>query len=321
MERVSARAWSELLHAEVGFLLREAGIPCLHIKGPTVALWLYDEGERDWGDVDILVPPSRMDDALAVLRDAGIVDRDPGLSWRTSDDHAITMALGAPAPGLPGGAEVDVHHRFEGIHLEPERAFQELWRRREPDVLAHVDVWFPDLPTRALLIALNTARAATPKAVEDLRRLIAGAAEDDWESLIWLARRVDALPALRAGLELLPEGLDVIGRTALSEIEVSAEWRLRLEEAPRTARRLDELGHLPWSRKIPAISRWIFPPPAIIRMRDPRARGNARHLIGGYLRRWRDGAAALGPSLTALRRVRRDRDHTTPGPSKGDPSS
>lgn len=40
MEPVSARAWSELLHAEVGTLLRLAGVPCLHIKGPTVATWL-----------------------------------------------------------------------------------------------------------------------------------------------------------------------------------------------------------------------------------------------------------------------------------------
>ena len=61
MNQVSARAWSELLHAEVAYLLRHAGIPVLHIKGPTVALWLYDEGERPWGDVDILVPPSRLD--------------------------------------------------------------------------------------------------------------------------------------------------------------------------------------------------------------------------------------------------------------------
>ena len=49
VEPVSARAWSELLHAEVGTLLRLAGVPCLHIKGPTVATWLYDEGERAVG--------------------------------------------------------------------------------------------------------------------------------------------------------------------------------------------------------------------------------------------------------------------------------
>lgn len=318
MDRVSARAWSELLHAEVGYLLGQAGIPCLHIKGPTVALWLYDEGEREWGDVDIVVPPSRMDDAISVLGGSAILGRDAGLGWRTGGDHAITLTLGAP--GQPAGeAEVDLHHRFVGISLDPERAFQELWRRREPAVLAHVDVWFPDLPTRALLIALNTARSATPKALEDLRRLLAETSEDDWESLIWLARRVDALPALRAGLELLPEGREVVAGTSLSRVAVSAEWRLRIEGAPRTALRIDELGHLPWRNKILAIARWTVPAPAIIRMRDPRARGNAVHLVGGYLRRWRDGAAALGPSLAAVRRVRRERESTTPGLTREDP--
>src|SRR4051812_22589244 len=111
MEPVSARAWSELLHAEVGTLLRLADIPCLHIKGPTVATWLYDEGERLWGDVDILVAPSRMDDALEVLIDAGLTYRDPGLRWRTSEDHALT--LWHHPPGIPAGdgaAEVDLHH-------------------------------------------------------------------------------------------------------------------------------------------------------------------------------------------------------------------
>jgi hypothetical protein len=317
VEPVSARAWSELLHAEVGYLLGKGGIPCLHIKGPTVAHWLYEDGDRDWGDVDILVPPSRMDDAIAVLSGADILGRDPGLGWRTGGDHAITLMLGTS--GHMGAAEVDLHHRFVGIGLAPERAFQELWRRREPAPLAHVDVWFPDLPSRALLIGLTTARAASPKALEDLRRLVAGTTAEDWEALIWLARRLDALPALRAGLELLPEGRDVVAATALSQVEVSAEWRLRIEGAPRTALRMDELGHLRWPDKILAIARWTVPSPAIIRMRDPRARGNAVHLVGGYLRRWRDGAAALGPSLAAVRRVRRERESTTPGLTREDP--
>src|SRR6187401_2757075 len=76
--QVSARAWSELLHAQVAYLMRSAGIPALHIKGPTVALWLYDEGERPWGDVDILVPPSRMEDALELLLSSGFDERFPG---------------------------------------------------------------------------------------------------------------------------------------------------------------------------------------------------------------------------------------------------
>ena len=206
MNEVSARAWSELLHAEVAFLLRGAGIPTLHIKGPTVALWLFDEGERVWGDVDILVPPSRLEDALATLQAAGFTERYPGVNRRTTTDHAITLVHNPPGDLGSAGAEVDIHDRFEGIDADPEWAFEQLWRRREPEQLAHVDVWFPDIATRALLIALNTARSDTPKAREDLARMIRTGEPEDWDEVVWLAGRVQALPALRAGLEIDPAG-------------------------------------------------------------------------------------------------------------------
>src|SRR3954454_17478846 len=112
--QVSARAWSELLHAQVAYLMRRAGIPTLHIKGPTVALWLYDEGERPWGDVDVLVAPSRIQEALDTLLAAGFVERFAGVNRRSSTDHAIALAQRA-TDGTDVVAEIDVHDRFVGI--------------------------------------------------------------------------------------------------------------------------------------------------------------------------------------------------------------
>ncbi len=199
MNTVSSRAWSELLHAQVGTLLGRAGIPCLHIKGPTVATWrtLYEEGERDWGDVDILLPPSGMDRALEVLLASGFSHRDPGLRWRTSEDHALTLWHDPDGRATHGAAaEVDVHHRFQGMEGDPERVFAELWRRREPAELGGLEVWFPDLPSRSLILVLNAARDPKgSKAPEDLRRLVAVASDADWTRTIALARRVDALQA------------------------------------------------------------------------------------------------------------------------------
>jgi len=304
--QVSARAWSELLHAQVAYLMRSAGIPTLHIKGPTVALWLYDEGERVWGDVDILVPPSQIEDALEVLLCAGFDERFPGVTRRTTTDHAITLVHNIPGDPASVGAEVDVHDRFEGIDADPEWAFDQRWRRREPDQLGHVGVWFPDIATRALLIALNTARSDTPKAREDLARLIRTGDPEDWDEVVWLAGRVQALPALRAGLEVDPAGAEIVLATRLSDVEVSPEWALRRAGAPRTALRLEELGRIPWSRRPGVLARWLFPSPAIIRMRDPAAAGNIFRLVGGYLRRLRDGLQAALPSVRALLRIRGD---------------
>jgi hypothetical protein len=304
-DQVSPRAWSELLHAEVAYVLRMAGVPTLHIKGPTVVRWLYDEGERPWGDVDVLVAPSRMDAALTALAAAGFVERFPGVNRRTSDDHAITMAQVDPALPETVVAEVDVHDRFEGIETDAERAFAELWRRREPDSLGHVDVWFPDLPTRALLLVLNTARSETAQSLEDLRRLLVTGDRDEWDQVVALATRVQALPALRAGLEILPEGRDVVATTALRQVPVSPQWLLRRAGAPRTALRVEELGRLPWRRRPATVVRWLVPPPALVRMRDPAADGGPVRLAGGYARRWRDGARSLVPSLRAVARARR----------------
>ena len=268
MEPVSARAWSELLHAEVGTLLRLAGVPCLHIKGPTVATWLYDEGERPWGDVDILVSPARMDDALEVLIDSGFAYRDRGLRWRTSEDHAITLWHDpAGVQGPSGAAEVDVHHRFQGIETDPERAFEELWRRREPATLAQLDVWFPDLTTRALLVVLNVARdPRSGRAREDLRRLVASGDDRDWARAIALATRLDALESFRAGLELDPDGA-------------------RHRRAHR-ARRRDDLG------RHPAAGPGLEP-------HGPQDRGAARPGAGsqGQGGRWLGGPVTRGDPL------------------------
>jgi hypothetical protein len=307
VEPVSARAWSELLHAEVGTLLRLAGVPCLHIKGPTVATWLYDEGERSWGDVDILVSPGRMDDALEVLIESGFAYRDRGLRWRTSEDHALTLWQNPASSHAQGGpAEVDVHHRFEGIEGDPERAFEELWRRREPATMAHLDVWFPDLTTRALLVVLNVARdPGSGRAREDLRRLLASGDDRDWQRAISLATRLDALESLRAGLELDPAGQDLVARTSLADVTISATTRLRAQGSSRTALRLEELRQLGPAAKVKAVAAWVVPSPAVIRYRDPTAAGSTWRLARAYAVRYRDGARGLRRSIREVREVRR----------------
>lgn len=295
----SNAAWTSLLHAEVGYVLRTAGIPVLHIKGPTVAGWLYEPGERTWGDVDILVAPSRIDDALSVLAAHGFVERFEGVGRRTTTDHAVCVLRTDPSTGAD---EVDVHDRFPGIDGNAETAFAELWRRREPAHLAHVDVWFPDLPTRALLVALNVARTPTSKALEDLSRLVRAAV--DWELVVQLAQRIDALSGLRAGLELDELGRRVVASTSLANVVVSSEWRLRLTGAPRTALRLDELRHMSWNQRVRAVPRWLFPPPAVLRMRDPSVGTGLMAVAHAYIRRLGAGIRTLPESARAIRRLR-----------------
>lgn len=299
--KASPSAWIELLHAEVGHLLGQAGIPVLHIKGPTIALWLYPPGERSWGDVDILVPPRRMEDAMTVLLRHGFSYPFPGVNRSTSTDQSIAVRRMDAAAGMD---EVDVHDRFPGMDVDPDATFALLWARRQRAWLAHVGVWFPDLPSRALLTVLNTARtsyAAQPR--RDLTRLLAQPSLD-WNEVVAVARAVDALPALRAGLELEDAGRGIVAATALREVPVSVEWKLRLAGAPRTALRLDELARLPWSQRLSAVCRFLFPAPAIVRMRDPRAARGRLPLAYAYLRRVGEGLRELPRSFGELRRNR-----------------
>ena len=293
----SPHVWVDLLHAEVAHILREAGVPVLHVKGPTVQQWLYAEGERPSGDVDVLVSPDRMQDALDALYAAGFVDRYPGVNRQTSTDHAIAVRRLDPAIGLD---EVDVHDRFEGLDRLAVQAFEVLWAHREPAELAHQPVWFPDLTSRAVLICVNAARDATAaKPAEDLRRLIASDVE--WDLVLSLARRLEALPALRAGLELADGGSELADRLGLGP--VSPEWRLRVTAAPRTALRLEELRRTRWLGRPSLLARWLVPRPALVRMREPDLAPGWRSLTGAYARRLGQGIRGLPGSVQAVRRA------------------
>lgn len=297
---VSEQAWSELLRAEVSFVLGQLGLPVLHIKGASVAQWLYQTGERPWGDVDIMVPPSRLDQALEALLSAGMTERYPGVNRRTTSDHAITLV--SPRRGDWGsmGWEVDVHDRFEGIEADPEAAFSVLWRQRVAISFGHFETWAPALPARSLLIPINAARSPTARALEDLRRLIAAASDADWQETTQLAGRLEALPALRAGLELDPLGRRVV-KEHLPDVTVSPQWSLRVQGAPRTAVRLAELKPMTWNQRLRHLTRWMVPSPAVVRMRDPSAATGRRQLALAYLRRFRDGVEALPSAVRALR--------------------
>lgn len=289
--------WIALLHAEVAHVLAGSGVPALHLKGPTVERWLYAPGERPSGDVDVLVPPELMQVALDALYAHGFVDRYPGVNRRTSSDHAIALRRLDPAVGLD---EVDVHDRFEGLDRPASEAFDVLWSHREPAELAHQPVWFPDLTSRAVLVCLNAARdSAASKPLEDLRRLLA--ADVEWDLVAALGCRLGALPAMRAGLELVEGGEELADRLGLGP--VSPEWRLRASGGPRTALRLDELRRAPWSRRAPLVARWLVPAPALMRMREPDLPVGWRPLAAAYVRRLGQGAVGLRGSVSALRRA------------------
>ena len=95
----------EVLAAHVRELLAARGISSLPLKGPFLARRLYgDPSLRSTNDLDLLVPVSRLDEAVATLAELGLkADRQP----RDRDD--IHRTLRHPRGRLP---RVEVHWRL-----------------------------------------------------------------------------------------------------------------------------------------------------------------------------------------------------------------
>lgn len=86
---------------EVSRCLRAAGIDHAIVKGPATAA-LYRDGDREFLDLDVLVSPRDMADALDALAGIGAEILD-GRTWPRSD------GIGELPLGLPSGVAVDLH--------------------------------------------------------------------------------------------------------------------------------------------------------------------------------------------------------------------
>ena len=86
---------------DVSEWLQLADIPHVILKGPAVAL-AYEDNDREFVDVDILVAPTQMSLAIATLEEHGAWLLE-GLTWPRLD------GIGELTLGLESGITVDLH--------------------------------------------------------------------------------------------------------------------------------------------------------------------------------------------------------------------
>ena len=109
-------------------VLRDESIPVILLKGAALVRTLYREpGVRPMGDLDLLVPRSRLNDAQAAVQRGGYVPVDDG-----RDEH---WAMHQHLPRLIGGAHpvaIEVHGHV--VRLDSPLAFdiEEFWQRAQP---------------------------------------------------------------------------------------------------------------------------------------------------------------------------------------------
>jgi hypothetical protein len=305
--RVAARTLA--LDAFAGELARALGsvdVRCILLKGPSVAAWLYDDGElRGYVDIDVLVQQRDWDGAAAVLSAAGFEPSRAELALPYGRrPHAETWVRGGD------GVTVDVHDTVAGIGVAPELAWDVLAVGVEPMTILGSEIDVLGEAARALLVALHAAHHGIEdaQALDDLGRALVRVPDATWREAKALAEQLEATPAFGAGLRLTDAGARLAERLELPSAS-SVETILRAGSAPELALSLDWLVRTQGVRpRLRLILRKLFPPVSVLRGRSTLARRSGPGLGAAYLLQpfWlsRQAVPAVRAWLAARKRAR-----------------
>lgn len=278
----------EFVHALVDLVAGLAGCRVLHIKGPVAAGQLCLAG-RQSGDVDVWVSPDDRAALLRTLEEVGWTSLDQARSTKLIE-HATVLTH----PGW--GCAIDLHHRFPGMGVEPQHAFDLLWSAREEVTVAGHDLAAPALSAHALLILLHAARGrGEPRAREDVRHVTSMIAPSlvgelmAWATLLAcepaLAAVVPAWSDRRNGLEHLHWRVRA-GEQGASGVQV---WLTRMLASPGLVRK----AALLWAAILPD---------RVVMVRRAGRSLTTPGLLWAWLGRWRTGAMATPRALVQLSR-------------------
>jgi hypothetical protein len=287
----------EALAVEVTTALERSGIASILLKGPAVIRWLYPAStDRYSVDVDLLVAPTDLVPAEAVLAQLGFTPFEP----KRDDKHARSWVR--PQEALP----IDLHRGIVGVGVTDEQAWQVLSAITEPLEASGTSVAVLQPHGRALHLALHAAQE-TPdkeKALRDLSGGLERLSFDIWREARALALQLDALPALGAGLRLLPEG-NAVARALQLPNYVTPEIALRTSGPPDLSLGLNHLFELDGTTtRARYLASRALPSPAAMRAWSPLARRGRFGLAAAYMWRVPWLATRLVPALKAVRGAR-----------------
>jgi Uncharacterised nucleotidyltransferase len=294
--RLGARLKLDSAAAEVVGRLDEAGIASVLLKGSALAERLYDASEvRSHDDIDLLV-------AAADAEAAGEVLRRAGFAYAADDAYAQDWIRAAD------GVTVDVHVTFLGVGVAPAGVWAVLAPHTTTVSVGGSELTVFDDPALALHVALHAAQHGPKagKALDDLRRAAERIDVGSWQRAEQLARRLDAVPALSAGLRLVPEGEEIAHRLGLPVASL-ADVMLRASSPPPTTFGLQRLlGTHGVRGKLRFLAHEIAPSPTFMRAVYPIAQRGPVGLAAAYA--WRPFWLAWHavPAARAWRRAERE---------------
>ena len=215
-----------LVHALVDDVARSAGIRTLFVKGPIADAHRIRRAHRS-SDADVLVAPPEADRLLALLVERGWSIRPGSAAHQAFVTHSITLLH----PSWP--CDIDLHTSWPGFFLEPQLAFEVLWRSRCEIVVAGVPVRACGFDTSVLVSALHSLRSPYQQRSEgELEELVAAVTAGGREDAV-VARATEL-----GCLEPIAPFLKRIGTTVALPDRPSRQyalWRLRTRRPSRTA--------------------------------------------------------------------------------------
>jgi hypothetical protein len=135
--------------AAAQFVADEVSADLLHIKGNAVDPVLR-ETAASGSDVDVMVRPAHIERFDRALRAHG---------WEVYSTFLNGSPFGHAQTYLhPHWGYLDVHRLFPGIRLNPEAAFDRLWKTRSDVDFTGITCSVPDVTAQSIILVLNTAR-------------------------------------------------------------------------------------------------------------------------------------------------------------------
>ena len=148
-----------------GGALEAAGLTWVVLKGPVLAELCYGRTVRGYTDLDLMVAPGQLQEAVSVLQGVGASLAEPVWPARAKD------AKGELTLKFPGEGEVDLHWHLIYLGSARDRwkiSTDELLGRRRKLKLGPVEVWALDQVDFAAHIALH----AMFNGAQQLRRML-----------------------------------------------------------------------------------------------------------------------------------------------------
>ncbi len=218
-----------MAHAAVQATLAHAGIPLLHIKGPAMAAHLLWPG-RGSTDADILVPFSQAKRSLTVLVAHGWTIE---ARFENSSAFEHSANLHHETWGY-----LDLHRTIPGFRIDPDDAFEALWRERYTAAIAGIPCEVPSVPAQILILLLHAGRSpAGGRGARDVEYVWSQADEPTRAEVSGLAGQLRAELGFDAAFGRLerhrdePE-YDLWNRLYRGTGTRMGEWRARLRAAP-----------------------------------------------------------------------------------------